>query len=100
MVKITRRWLGAALAPVAFGAAAALIVGALAGSPSAPRPASRLSAAVQAYRSRPSLADCLGHSQVRPPMRLMCNPAQGTDTGWKSAAFTTSDGGARPAMRP
>jgi hypothetical protein len=36
LVKITRRWLRAALAPVTFGAGAALIVGTLAGRPSSP----------------------------------------------------------------
>lgn len=94
MVKITRRWLGTALAPVTFGAAAALIVGTLAGSPSAPRPSSRLSAAVQSYRSRPSLADCLGHSQVRPAsITLACADGNSSITGirWRSWQ-ATADG--------
>jgi hypothetical protein len=96
LVKITRRWLRAALAPVTFGAGAALIVGTLAGRPPSPHHGSsqRLSAAVQSYRSRrPTVLDCLGHSQVRPAsLTLSCADGNSSLTGlhwrsWQSSAY-------------
>jgi hypothetical protein len=88
LVKITRRWLGAALTPVAFGAGAALIIGTLTGSPHATHDSTRIAASVQAYRSRnPALVDCLGHGQVRPAsITLSCADGYSSLIGlhWRS----------------
>jgi hypothetical protein len=92
-MRITRRRLGAALAPVACGAGAALVVGALAGGAAAPHPGSRLAAVQSARSAAPLLANCFGHGQVRPSsITLSCADGYSSLTGiqwrsWQNSAY-------------